>query len=70
MTLQGVYGGGENVLKVTSPDNIMDTKKFALDNRKVVLFDDVVDKPDAVQKKIANYYTDGRQQNIIRIYIS
>lgn len=61
---------GYDILKVESPDNILDTKEYPLDSRKVVIFDDVINEPTHVQKKIANHYTDGRQHNISPIYIS
>lgn len=48
----------------------MDTKKCLLDYKKVVVLDDVINKPGAMQNKIANRYTDGRQQSINQIYIS
>lgn len=62
-----------NVLKVASPDDIMDTKEYPLNSRKVeVLYVVIINEPGAVQKKTCttNHYTDGRQHNIIPIYIS
>lgn len=42
--------------------------EYPLDSRNEVLFDDVINEPRAVQKKVANHYTDGRQHNISPIY--
>lgn len=50
--------------------HITHTKEYPLDNRKVVIFDDVMNKQSAIQKNIFCHYTDGKQQNINPIYLS
>ena len=52
------------------PDDIPDTLEHPIKNRKVVVFDDLVNAPAAVQNKIANHYTDGRHYGISPIYLS
>ena len=57
-----------NVLKLRGRDNIMDTSEYPSNNRKVVIFDDVVKASDRIQSKIANHWTDGRHHGISPIY--
>ena len=61
---------GYNILEIKSADEIMDTNKYHHDNRKIVIFDDLVNCSDKIQSKIANHFTDGRHHNISPIYIS
>ena len=61
---------GYEVLELHSPDEIMDTSEYPSNNRKVVVFDDLVNAPDRIQSKIANHWTDGRHHGISPIYLS
>ena len=61
---------GYNVLELHGPDDIMDTSEYPSNNRKVVVFDDLVNAPDRIQSKIANHWTDGRHHGISPIYLS
>ena len=61
---------GYNVLKLLGQYDIMDTSEYSINNRKVVVFDDLVNAPEKIQNKIANHYTDGRHHNISPIYLS
>ena len=49
---------GYPVLEVGSADDIKDTIEYPDNNRKVVIFDDLINAPDKVQNKIANHFTD------------
>ena len=61
---------GYNVLEIMGPDDIMDTNDYPSGNRKIVVFDDMINAPPQIQSKIANHYTDGRHYNISPIYLS
>ena len=61
---------GYEVLEIHSPDEILDTSEYPSNNRKVVVFDDLVNAPDRIQSKIANHWTDGRHHGISPIYLS
>ena len=61
---------GYEVLEIHSPEEIMDTSEYPSNNRKVVVFDDLVNAPDRIQSKIANHWTDGRHHGISPIYLS
>ena len=61
---------GYPVMDIKSEDEIMDTSEYPIDNRKVVIFDDLVNAPEKVQNKIANHFTDGRHHNISPIYLT
>ena len=61
---------GYSVLEIKDPDNIMDTNEYPEGNRKVVIFDDLVNAPQNIQSKIANYFTDGRHHQISPIYLT
>ena len=52
------------------PENILATNEYPQDNRKVVVFDDLVNAPEKVQKRIANHFTGGRHHNIFPVYVS
>ena len=52
------------------PENILATNEYAQDNRKIVIFDDLVNAPDKIQKRIAFNFTDGRHHNISPVYVS
>ena len=73
--LQELMGGisekvGYPVLEVDGPEDIKNTTDYPSDNRKIVVFDDVINAPEKIQKKIANHWTDGRQHGISPIYLS
>ena len=61
---------GYDVLEIHNPEEIMDTSDFLDDNRKIVVFDDVVNATPRIQEKIANHWTDGRHHGISPIYLS
>ena len=61
---------GYNVLEYKNGDEIMDTKDYPSDNRKVVVFDDLVNCNDKIQSKIASHFTDGRHHGISPVYLS
>ena len=47
-----------------------DTSEYTDNNRKVVIFDDLVNAPERAQNKIASHYTDGRHHKIKPIYLT
>ena len=49
---------------------IKNTNEYQTENRKIVVFDDVVNAPEKIQNKIANHWTDGRHHGISPIYLS
>ena len=61
---------GYDVLEIKDPDDIMDTSEYPEGNRKVVIFDDLVNAPQSVQAKIANHFMDGRHHQISPIYLT
>ena len=61
---------GYPVLEVGGPEDIKHTTDYPSDNRKIVVFDDVINAPEKIQKKIANHWTDGRHHGISPIYLS
>ena len=61
---------GYDVLVTRKEDDIMETTEYPNDNRKVVVFDDLMNAPQAVQNKIASHFTDGRHHKISPIYLS
>ena len=61
---------GYPVLELHGPDEIKNTSEYFPDNRKIVVFDDVINAPEKVQNKIANHWTDGRHHGISPIYLS
>ena len=58
------------VLEIGSAVDIKDTSKYPDNNRKVVIFDDLVNAPAKIQNKIANHFTDGRNHKISPIYLT
>ena len=58
------------VLEIGSADDIKDTSAYPDNNRKVVIFDDLVNAPERVQNKIASHFTDGRHHKISPIYLT
>ena len=61
---------GYNVLHVMNPDEIIDTKDYPRENRKVVIFDDLMTASNDVQKKILKHFIDGRHHLISPVYLS
>ena len=61
---------GYPVLEVSGPEDIKNMTDYPSDNRKIVVFDDVINAPEKMQKKIANHWTDGRHHGISPIYLS
>lgn len=56
-------------MEIRTQDEIMDASEYPEGNRKIVVFDVLVNAPDKTQSKIANYFTDGRHHNISLIYL-
>ena len=61
---------GYNVLELYGPDEIMDTSAYPSNNRKVVIFDDLVNAPDRIQSKIANHWTGKASWNFSNLSFS
>ena len=61
---------GYDVLEIKGQDEIMDTTSYPQHNRKIVIFDDLVNAPPCIQSKIANHFTDGRHHQISPIYLT
>ena len=61
---------GYSVLEIGGPDEIKNTNEYFSNNRKIVLFDDVINASEKIQNKIANHWTDGRHHSISPIYLS
>ena len=61
---------GCDVLEIMDPDVILNTNEYPEGNRKIVIFDDLVNAPQNIQSKISNHFTDGRHHQISPIYLS
>ena len=61
---------GYPVLEIGSADDIKDTSEDPYNNRKVVIFDDLVNALERVQTEIANHFTDGRHHKVSPIYLT
>ena len=61
---------GYQILEIYGPDEIKNTNEYFSNNRKIVVFDDVINAPEKIQNKIANHFTDGRHHGISPIYLS
>ena len=61
---------GYPVLEVNGPEDVKNTTDYPSENRKIVIFDDLVNAPEKIQKKIADHWTDGRHHGISPIYLS
>ena len=61
---------GYSVLEIGEPDKIKNTNEYFSNNRKIVVFDDVINAPEKFKNKIANHWTDGRHHSISPIYLS
>ena len=60
---------GYDFMEIRTQDEIMERSEHPVGNRKIVVFDDIVNASDKIQSKVANYFTDGRH-DIILIYLS
>ena len=61
---------GYNVLEIDGEADIKNTNEYQNDNRKIVIFDDMMNASPKIQEKIANHFTDGRHHKISPIYLS
>ena len=61
---------GYQVLEIGGPDEIKNTNEYFSNNRKIVVFDDLLNAPEKIQNKIASHWTDGRHHGISPIYLS
>ena len=61
---------GYSVLEIDEPDKIKNTNEYPSENRKSVVFDDVINASEKIQNKIADHWTDGRHHSISPIYLS
>ena len=61
---------GYSILEIDGPEEIKNTNEYFSNNRKIVVFDDVINAPEKIQNKIANHWTDGRHHGISPIYLS
>ena len=61
---------GYPVLEMGGPEDVKNTTDYPSENRKIVIFDDMVNAPEKIQKKITNHWTDGRHHGISPIYLS
>ena len=60
---------GYPILEIGGPDKIRNTNEYPSENRKIVVFDDLVNAPEKIQNKIVNHYMDGRHHGISPIYL-
>ena len=49
---------GYSVLEIGGPDKIKNRNEYPSGNRKIVVFDDVINASEKIQNKIANHWTD------------
>ena len=61
---------GYPVLEMNGPEDVKNTTDYPSDNRKIVIFDGMVNAPEKIQKKIANHFTDGRHHGISPVYLT
>ena len=61
---------GYRVLEIGGPDEIKNTNEYPSGNRKIVVFDDLVNALEKIQTQIVNHWTDGRDHGISPIYPS
>ena len=63
---------GYNVLEIENEDDIIrDTSEYPNNNKKIVIFDDLVNASEKTQKKIANHFIRWTTHNgISPIYLS
>jgi len=61
---------GYPILEIGGENDIPNTNKYPMKNRKVVVFDDLVNANEKIQNKIANHFPDGRHHKISPIYLT
>ena len=61
---------GYQVLEIGGSDEIKNTNEYPSGKRKRVVFDDLINGSEKIQKQIANHWTDGRHHGISPIYLS
>ena len=61
---------GYPILEIGGENDIPNTNEYPINNRKVVVFDDLVNANDKIQNKIANHFTDGRHHKFSPIYLT
>ena len=61
---------GYPILEIEGENDIPNTNEYPINNRKVVVFDDLVNANEKIQNKIANHFTDGRHHKISPIYLT
>ena len=61
---------GYPILEIGGENDIPNTNEYPINNRKVVVFDDLVNANNKIQNKIANHFTDGRHHKISPIYLT
>lgn len=61
---------GYHILQVLSPDETIGTEKCDLDNRNVVICNDVSNEPTVTQKKIANNYSKSANEHKLNLLVS
>ena len=61
---------GYSVLEIGGSDEIKNTNEYPTGNRKIVVFDDLLNASEKIQNKIENHWTDGRHHGISPIYLS
>ena len=61
---------GYPILEIGSEADIPNTNEYPINNRKVVVFDDLVNANDKIQNQIANHFTDGRHHKLSPIYLT
>ena len=61
---------GYPVLEMGNETSIPNTNEYPLNNRKLVVFDDLVNADAKIQNKIANHFTDGSHHKISPIYLT
>ena len=54
---------GYPILEIGGENDISNTNEYPINNRKVVVFDDLVNANDKIQNKIANHFTDGLENH-------
>ena len=61
---------GYPILEIGGENDIPNTNEYPINNRKVVVFDDLLNANNKIQNKIANHFTDVRHHKISPIYLT
>ena len=61
---------GYPILEIGSEADILNKNEYPISNRKVIVFDDLVNANAKIQNKIANHFIDGRHHYISPIYLT